>query len=94
MADSMRRLHTWAYHRFYLDEVYMFVTHKIIFRRICEPIAWFDRHVVDATMNLMAALTQSASYRIRTLQSGRLQAYATVFLLGALFIAFVLLCVW
>ena len=94
MADSMRHLHTWAYHRFYLDEVYMFVTHKIIFRRICEPIAWFDRHVVDATMNLMAALTQSASYRIRTLQSGRLQAYATVFLLGALFIAFVLLCVW
>ena len=94
MADSMRRLHTWAYHRFYLDEVYMFVTHKIIFRRICEPIAWFDRHVIDATMNLMAALTQSASYRIRTLQSGRLQAYATLFLLGALFIAFVLLCVW
>ena len=92
MADSLRHLHTWAYHRFYLDEVYLFVTHNVIFRRICAPIAWFDRHVVDATMDLMASLTQSASYRIRGLQSGRLQAYAVVFLLGALCIAFVLLC--
>ena len=65
MAESMSSLHRWAYHRFYIDEVYMFITHKIIFRHICMPIAWFDRHVVDGTMNLMATITQSASYHIR-----------------------------
>ena len=64
MAESMSSLHRWAYHRFYIDEVYMFITHKIIFRHICMPIAWFDRHVVDGTMNLMATITQSASYHI------------------------------
>ena len=92
MAESMSSLHRWAYHRFYIDEVYMFITHKIIFRHICMPIAWFDRHVVDATMNLMATITQSASYHIRGLQSGRLQSYAVVFLLGAMIVAAVVLC--
>ena len=91
MAESMSSLHRWAYHRFYIDEVYMFITHKIIFRHICMPIAWFDRHVVDGTMNLMATITQSASYHIRGLQSGRLQSYAVVFLLGAMIVAAVLL---
>ena len=92
MAQSMSALHRWAYHRFYIDEVYMYITHKIIFRHISMPIAWFDRHVVDGTMNLMATLTQSASYHIRGLQSGRLQSYAVVFLLGAMIVAFVVLC--
>ena len=92
MAQSMSALYRWAYHRFYIDEVYMYITHKIIFRHISTPIAWFDRHVVDGTMNLMATLTQSASYHIRGLQSGRLQSYAVVFLLGAMIIAFVVLC--
>ncbi len=92
MAESMSSLHRWAYHRFYIDEVYMFITHKIIFRHICMPIAWFDRHVVDETMNLMATITQSASYHIRGLQSGRLQSYAVVFLLGAMIVAAVVLC--
>lgn len=92
MAESMSSLHRWAYHRFYIDEVYMFITHKIIFRHICMPIAWFDRHVVDGTMNLMATITQSASYHIKGLQSGRLQSYAVVFLLGAMIVAAVVLC--
>ena len=92
MAESMSSLHRWAYHRFYIDEVYMFITHKIIFRHICMPSAWFDRHVVDGTMNLMATITQSASYHIRGLQSGRLQSYAVVFLLGAMIVAAVVLC--
>lgn len=92
MAESMSSLHRWAYHRFYIDDVYMFITHKIIFRHICMPIAWFDRHVVDGTMNLMATITQSASYHIRGLQSGRLQSYAVVFLLGAMIVAAVVLC--
>lgn len=92
MAESTSSLHRWAYHRFYIDEVYMFITHKIIFRHICMPIAWFDRHVVDGTMNLMATITQSASYHIRGLQSGRLQSYAVVFLLGAMIVAAVVLC--
>jgi NADH-quinone oxidoreductase subunit L len=64
----------------------MFVTKKIIFKRISTPIAWFDRHVIDATMNGMASVTQWTSARTRFLQSGKVQHYAFAILLGALII--------
>jgi len=73
-----------AYHRFYWDEIYMFITHKIIFNGICRPIAWFDRHVIDGTMNGLAWLAQRLSITIRPLQSGSVQAYVCVYLFGAL----------
>ncbi len=73
-----------AYHRFYWDEIYMFITHKIIFNGICRPIAWFDRHIIDGTMNGLAWVAQRLSITIRPLQSGSVQAYVYVYLFGAL----------
>lgn len=80
-------LWTAAYNRFYLDEVYMFITHKIIFGCISRPIAWFDRHVIDATMDMLASVTNSASFSIRKLQSGNIQMYVWVYLVGVLSVA-------
>lgn len=54
LARRFRGLWTAAYHRFYIDEVYQFVTHKIIFGCISRPIAWFDRHVVDGFFDFLA----------------------------------------
>jgi NADH-quinone oxidoreductase subunit L len=93
MASSLKHLYKWAYHKFYIDEVYMFVTKKIIFNLISAPIAWFDRHIIDGTMNGIAGVTQYVSYQIRGLQSGKLQQYAFVFVSGVvvlviLFVAF------
>ena len=84
MANKVRRLYLAAYHRFYIDEVYLFITKKIIFNGISRPIAWFDRHVVDGTMNGMASVTDWTSIKIRRFQSGSVQWYAYVFLLGVL----------
>ncbi|MCI7168453.1 MAG: NADH-quinone oxidoreductase subunit L, partial [Bacteroidales bacterium] len=41
LAEKFQKLHRWAYKRFYLDEVYQFVTHRIIFAHISKPIAKF-----------------------------------------------------
>ncbi|MFA6199461.1 MAG: NADH-quinone oxidoreductase subunit L [Bacteroidales bacterium] len=82
LAATFKGLHKAAYKRFYIDEVYQFVTHKIIFGCISTPIAWFDRHIVDGFMNLLAFGTQSVSYSIRKFQSGHVQQYAYVFFLG------------
>ena len=41
------------YNKFYIDEIYMFVTKKIIFNGISQSIAWFDRHIVDGTMTAL-----------------------------------------
>ncbi len=78
-----------AYHKFYIDEVYIFITKKIIFNYISRPIAWFDRHIVDGSMNGMAYVTNEVSERIKKFQSGQLQQYALVFVSGAVLLALV-----
>ena len=84
MRQALPRLWTWCFHRFYWDELYQFVTHKIIFARICRPIAWFDRHVIDGLMDGLAWVTNKASWSIKGLQSGQVHRYAWIYLAGAL----------
>ena len=90
LANRFSSLHKWAYHRFYMDEVYQFVTHRIIFAHISKPIAWFDRHVVDGFFNFLAWGTNSLSYAIRGFQSGRVQQYAWVFFVGVLIVILIM----
>ena len=84
LAEKFQKLHRWAYKRFYLDEVYQFVTHRIIFAHISKPIAKFDRRIVDGFFNFLAWGTNGLSTAIRGFQSGSVQKYAFVFLLGTL----------
>ncbi len=81
---ALPNLWTWCYHRFYWDELYMFITHKIIFGCICRPLAWFDRHIIDGTMDSFATITNKASDLIKPLQSGQIQMYVWYYLVGAL----------
>ena len=89
MANACRGLWTAAYNRFYMDELYQFITHKIIFERVSRPLAWFDRQIVDGSLNKLANITNSASFAIRKLQSGNIQSYVYVYLIGALVLAVV-----
>ena len=93
LATRFRGLHKAAYHRFYIDEVYQFVTHRVIFACISAPVAWFDRHVVDGLMNLVARVTNGAAYVIRDMQSGSVQRYCIWFLGGALGLTIFLLLI-
>lgn len=87
MKDALPTLWEAAHRRFYWDEIYQFITHKIIFGIICRSIAWFDRHVIDATMDAFAKITQKTSYAIRGMQSGSIQAYVAWYFAGAVAIA-------
>lgn len=94
VASTFKNGYKWAYNKFYIDEVYLFVTKKIIFRYISTPIAWFDRHVVDGTMNAIAEVTQIMSFRIREFQSGQLQKYGYIFISGAVMLAILFIYLW
>ena len=87
LANSMKGLYRAAYRRFYMDELYMFVTQKIIFNVICRGIQWFDTHIIDNTWNRLANATNSISFAIRKLQSGSIQMYVWIYLVGALLLA-------
>ena len=93
LARTFSGLHRAASHRFYIDEVSLFITKRIIFNGVSRSIAWFDRHVIDGAMNGLALVTNRMSLAIRGLQSGQVQQYAFVFLVGLLLITvLVLLC--
>ena len=92
LASTFPTLHRAAYKRFYMDEVWQFVTHKIIFRCVSRPIAWFDRHVIDGFFNFLAWGTQEAGESIRPWQSGDVRQYAVWFLTGSVALTLALIC--
>ena len=93
LARTFKTLHTAAYHRFYMDEVWLFVTKKIIFRCISTPIAWWDRHVIDQFFNFIAWGTDATADEIRNMQNGSIQSYCIWFLSGVVILTLMLLLI-
>ncbi|GET25915.1 NADH-quinone oxidoreductase subunit L [Prolixibacter sp. NT017] len=80
-----------AYRKFYIDEIYLFITKKIVFKLMGRPSAWFDRNVVDGTVQKTGSLTIALSNTIKRVQSGKLQAYTMYFFGGVLLLVVLLL---
>ena len=93
LYKTFPKLHRAAYKRFYQDEIWQYVTHRIIFRCVSTPIAWFDRHVVDGTFNFMAWGANEAGESLRPWQSGDVRQYAVWFLTGAVALTLILLAI-
>jgi NADH-quinone oxidoreductase subunit L len=84
IAASMGGFLRVARNKFYVDEVYTFITKKIVFNLIAAPAAWIDKHVVDRTMVLTGDLTSLVSDEIKTMQSGKINDYVVYFLAGVI----------
>ncbi len=94
IAASLSGLYKAAYHKFYIDEIYLFITKKIIFNLIGRPAAWIDKNIVDGLMNGIAAGTGKISSAIKGIQSGRVQNYAIYFFGGIVTLLVVFLYLW
>ncbi|TSA43168.1 MAG: NADH-quinone oxidoreductase subunit L [Chitinophagaceae bacterium] len=94
IAAALSGLYKAAYHKFYIDELYLFITKKIIFNLIGRPAAWFDKNVVDGMVNLTGNTTTAISERIKGLQSGKVQQYAMYFMVGVIGIAVLFIYIW
>ena len=91
MENSVGSLYTYAYNKFYVDEIYMFITKKIIFKRFSTPIAWFDRNIVDASMDGIAKVINYCANKIKGIQSGQLQDYVTAMLVSVIALVFIII---
>lgn len=91
LAQAFGAFYTTVKNKFYIDELYLFITHSLIFRYIARPVAWFDRHVVDGGVNLSGWITRATGFAFSKTQTGQVQTYGTWYAGGALF---VLLIVW
>jgi NADH-quinone oxidoreductase subunit L len=93
-SRSIGGLYQAAYQKFYIDEIYLFITKKIIFNLVGRPAAWIDRNIVDGLMNGIANATAIISGWIKGLQSGKVQSYAIYFFGGVVALAIVFLYLW
>ena len=94
LATALGGLYKTAYRKFYFDEIYLFITKKIIFNLVGRPAAWIDRNIVDGTMNGIAWTTGRISVLIKGIQSGRIQSYALYFFGGIVLLAIIFLYLW
>ncbi|XVJ67936.1 MAG: NADH-quinone oxidoreductase subunit L [Lacibacter sp.] len=94
IAQKMGAVYKTAYRKFYIDELYLFITKKIIFNFIARPAAWIDKHIVDGTMNGLASVTGSFSALIKGWQSGKVQHYVLYFFGGIAVLAVLFIYLW
>ena len=92
MYATFPRLHRWAYNRFYMDEVYQYVTHKILFRYVSRTAQWIDEKIINCLIDFSAWGANEAGETIRPWQSGDVRQYAVWFLTGTVALTLLLLC--
>jgi len=92
-AEPLRRaagpVYSLVANKFYIDEVYIFVTKTIIFGCIAAPIKWFDRNIVDGSMNLCGWLLQLGGKGVRLVQNGQLHLYLGLTVAGFISLLFI-----
>ena len=94
IASSLGGFYRGAYRKFYVDELYLFFTKKVLFNLVGRPAAWVDKNIVDGSVNLAASVTGKTSELIKGLQSGRVQAYALYFFGGIAAMAILFIYFW
>lgn len=71
--------------KYFIDEIYLFLIRNI-FISITEFVKWFDRHIVDGTVNIVAFFCRWAGAKLRLTITGNLQNYALIIFSGFVFI--------
>jgi NADH-quinone oxidoreductase subunit L len=94
MAAALSGIYKAAYNKFYIDEIYSFITQKIIFNLIGRPAAWFDKNAVDGFINATGNGTKDISEIIKGMQSGKVQSYAIYFLVAIIGLALLFIYWW
>lgn len=94
VATQLNGLYKAAYRKFYIDEIYLFITKKVIFNLIGRPAAWFDRNIVDGFMNALGNTTVSFSASLKDMQSGKVQEYALYFIAGVIGLSLIGIYLW
>lgn len=84
LANTLGGIYNTVYNKFYIDEIYQFITKKILFNLVARPAAWFDKNVIDGVVNLSGNGTEWFSNKIKGIQSGKVQEYAIYFLAGVI----------
>lgn len=91
VAKSLGSFYQWAYHKFYIDTVYLFFAKQVMNKGFGGAFSFIDTHIIQASLNGLSDGTYSFSLLIKRMQSGRIQTYGFFFLGGILLMAILLI---
>ena len=91
LKTTFPNLHKWAKHRFYMDEVYQWVTHKVMFGCISKTARWIDNTIINGLIDWTAWSANEGGESIRSWQSGDVRQYAVWFISGSVALTLILL---
>jgi NADH-quinone oxidoreductase subunit L len=94
IATATRGLYRSALNKFYIDEIYIFVTKKILFGFFGPIAAWIDKNIVDGFMNFMGIVSENISDTLRQMQTGKVQTYAVYVFSGLLGFVILMVFLW
>lgn len=90
-AKGLGNFYRWAYHKFYIDAIYLFFAKQVMDKGFGGLFSYIDIHVIQGGLSGLADGTYSFSVLIKRMQSGRIQTYAFFFLGGILLMAILLI---
>ena len=76
------KFYTAAYRKFYIDEIYKWLTQNIVFNLFGKLFNWIDKNIIDGIVNGVGTVVSSIYFFIRGMQSGKLQDYLLYFFGG------------
>ena len=76
-----------------MDDVYQYVTHKIMFGVFSKSARWVDNTIINGFIDFTAWGANEGGESIRGWQSGDVRHYAIWFLAGAVGLILFLLCI-
>lgn len=81
-TDHRSRWYQVIYDKFYIDEIWLFISRKVIINGFSAGLKWADRHLVDGFMDLVGWTLHLGGRAIRSVQTGSLPLYLGVFVSG------------
>jgi len=94
VSNAFGVFYKWAYNKFYVDEVYTFVTKKIMFGVVSAGWMWFDTNIIDGSMNLIGSTTIKTSDAMKKMQSGKMQDYVLAVVVGVVALGAIFIYIW
>jgi NADH-quinone oxidoreductase subunit L len=86
IAARLPFLYRASLNKWWFDELYDLLFIRIG-GRVADALWWFDREVVDGTVNAVGTLTRGSGTRLARVQTGRVQNYALGIALGLIVMA-------
>jgi NADH:ubiquinone oxidoreductase subunit 5 (subunit L)/multisubunit Na+/H+ antiporter MnhA subunit len=93
IKDKLSGCYNLFSNKWYIDDLYLGFL-RVIFLPLTRAFAWFDRTIIDGTVNLVGSSVKFAGGILRLLQNGQLQTYTAVLFGGLLIYIIAVIAFW